>query len=143
VPTPKTTLIALSATVAVALSGCASTGSVSTTGLSGAQKDIATAISNFQSDAEAASASKLCQNDLAPNVVQALSAGGRTCEEVIKDQLKVVDSFNLSIPNNRSITVVGDNATVTVQDTQAGKTSHVDTLHLVKSGQTWKLSGTS
>jgi hypothetical protein len=140
VPSPRIALIATSATLAVVLAGCATTGTVSTTGLTGPQKDVATTIANLQSDAQANSASKICQNDFARNVVQALSIGGRRCESVISDQLKVVDNFNLSLLNNHAIKVNGNTATALVQDTQAGKTTHVDTLTLVKEGQAWKIS---
>jgi len=137
----RTALIGLSASLAVMLAGCASTGgTVSTSGLSGAQKEIASTISNFQSDAQDASASKICANDLAASIVQSLSTGGHTCESAITSQLKVVDSFNLSLATN-AIKVNGNTATVVVQDTQAGKTTHLDTLTLVRSGSTWKISG--
>src|SRR5208283_5203028 len=102
--------------------------------------DIATTISNFQSDAETNSPSKLCDNDLAPSVVARLSTAGHTCSSVISSQLKVVDSFNLSLANN-SIKVDGNTATAVVEDTQSGKTTHIDTITLVKSGSTWKIAG--
>jgi hypothetical protein len=140
VPTQKITLLALSATVAVLVAGCATTGTVSTSGLSGAQKDIATTIGDFQSDAQAGDAAKICSAELAPSVVAALNANGHTCEAVIKDQLKVVDSFSLQLPTNNAIKVNGNTATAVVQDTQSGKTTHVDTLTLVKSGNTWKIA---
>ncbi len=127
------------AVLALALAGCGTAGSVSTSGLSGAQKDIATTISNFQSDAETNDASKLCDDDLASNVTQSLSVGGHTCASVLTSQLKVVDSYNLSLIDH-DITVKGDTATATVQDTQSGRTTHVDTLTLVKQGSTWKIS---
>jgi hypothetical protein len=136
----KTSLIGLSAAVAVMLAGCATTGTVSTSGLTGAQKDIATTIGNFQSDAQAGDAAKICSSDLAPSVVAALNANGHTCEAVIKDQLKVVDSFNLQLPTNNAIKVNGNTATAVVQDTESGKTTHVDTLTLTRSGQTWKIA---
>ena len=123
----------------MALSGCGAA-AVSTSGLSGPQKDIATAISNFQSDAETSDSSKLCTSDLAPSVVQSLSTAGHTCSAVISSQLKIVDAFALSLIAN-SIKVNGNTATAKVQDTQSGKTTHVDTITLVKSGSTWKISG--
>lgn len=134
--------LALPALLAVALAGCASTGSVSTSGLTGAQKQIATTISNFQSDAESNSPAKICSDDLAPSVVAALSTGGHTCPQAITDQLKVVDSFNLSLANN-AIKVNGDTATAAVEDTQSGTTSHVDIVTLEKSGSTWKIAKVS
>jgi len=111
---------------------------VSTTGLTGAQKQIATTISNFQSDAETNSPSKICSDDLAPSVVAALSTDGHTCQQAITDQLKVVDSFNLSLASN-AIKVNGDTATAAVEDTESGTTTHVDIVTLQKSGSTWKI----
>jgi hypothetical protein len=131
--------LALPALAAVALAGCGTAGTVSTTGLSGPEKAIATTISNFQSDAETNAPSKVCENDLAPSVVQALSTGGHTCAGVISEQLKVVDSFDLALVAH-SIKVNGDTATAEVEDTQSGKTTHIDTITLVKSGSTWKIS---
>ena len=131
--------IGLATAVALGLAGCGPA-TITTSGLSGAQKDIATTISNFQSDAETNSSSKLCNNDLAPSVVQRLSSGGHTCSSVLTNQLKVVDSFSLSLANS-SIKVNGNTATAVVQDTQNGKTTHLDTITLVKSGSTWKISG--
>ena len=121
------------------LAGCGTT-AVSTSGLSGAQKDVATTISDFQNDALDNQASKICSNDLAPSVVKALEAGGQTCTSVISEQLKVVNNFDLTIVPG-TIKVVGPVATAQVQDTQNGKSKHVDTLRLMKSGSTWKIAG--
>ena len=131
--------IALASVLALGLAGCGPA-TITTSGLSGAQKDIATTISNFQSDAETNSTSKLCNNDLAPSVVQRLSRSGHTCSNVLTSQLKVVDSFNLSLANS-SIKVDGNTATAVVEDTRSGRTTHLDTIMLVKSGSTWKISG--
>ncbi len=139
-PCPQHLRTAGVAVLAIALAGCGTTGSVSTSGLSGAQKDIASTISNFQSDAETNDTSKLCNNDLASSVAQSLSAGGHTCASVLASQLKVVDSYNLSLVDH-DITVKGNAATAVVQDTASGKTTHEDTLTLVKQGSTWRVSG--
>jgi hypothetical protein len=129
----------LAATLPVLIAGCG-TGAVSTAGLSGTQKAIATTISNFQSDAETNDTSKLCSTDLAPALVRSLSTGGHTCTSVLSSQLKIVDAFSLSLAND-SIKVTGNNATAVVQDTYSGKTTHQDTITLVKSGTVWKISG--
>ncbi len=130
--------IAVVAVAAAALAGCG-TGTVSTSGLSGPEKAIATTISNFQSDAETNDTSKLCDSDLAANVVRSLSTDGHTCTAVLADQLKIVDSFDLALVAN-TIKVTGDTATAEVQDTESGKTTHLDTITLVKSGSVWKIS---
>ena len=128
--------------LALALAGCGTAATISTSGLTPAQKLVATAISNFQSDAQANDTSKLCSQDLAPSVVRALSVGGHTCPSVMSDQLKVVDptGFTLSLVAN-SIKISGTTATATVKDTQSGKTTHLDTLRLAKVGTTWKIAG--
>ncbi len=131
--------LAAPALALVALAGCGTGGTVSTTGLTGPEQQIATTIANFQSDAETNAASKVCDNDLAASIVQALSTGGHTCADVISSQLKVVDSFDLALVAH-SIKVNGDTATAEVEDTQSGKTTHIDTITLVKSGSTWKIS---
>lgn len=137
---PPTSLRALAAAALAGgvLAGCGTT-AVSTSGLSGDQKAVATTVSNFQNDALDNQASKICSNDLAPAVVKALEAGGKTCTSVITEQLKVVNNFNLAIVPG-TIKVVGPVATVQVQDTQNGKSKHVNTLRLVRSGSTWKIS---
>ena len=127
------------ALAAAVVAGCGTT-AVSTSGLSGEQKAVATTVSNFQGDALDNQASKICSDDLAPAVVKALEAGGQSCETVISNQLKVVNNFNLTIVPG-TIKIDGPVATVQVQDTQSGKSKHVDTLRLVKSGSTWKIAG--
>ena len=121
---------------ALALTGCGT--STSTSGFSGAEHEVAQAISNFQSAATAGEGSKICADYLSGEIVSKL--GGRSgCERAIKHQLAQVDNLELTITGIK-VAPDGTSATATVKSTHYGKQA-IQPLMLAKEGSSWKLSG--
>jgi hypothetical protein len=121
---------------AVALSACAST--VSTTGFSGAKRDVAQTVANLQADATAGEQKKVCENDLAAATVTRLG-GAKGCEKAVKEQLKEVDSLEVTVQS--VVLAKGETAaTAQVKSIHQGK-SRLSALALVKEGGKWKISG--
>jgi hypothetical protein len=119
----------------LALAACGST--VSSSSFKGVQHEVATTISNFQADATAGEAKKLCSTDLAAGVVARLG-GTKRCETAITKQLAEVDSLEISI---QSIQLSGSkDATAHVVSVYGGKKAP-STLALVKEGGKWRVSG--
>jgi hypothetical protein len=135
VPSPKRALALLCAPLlALAVTACGSS-TVSTSGFSGEDRDVAQAISHLQSHATAGEEKKICAEDLAGVVVKRLGGAGR-CETAIKNQLAEVDSFELSVT---SIKLDGTTATAIVRSVKGGK-NRLSTLTLVREGSKWKTS---
>lgn len=120
--------------LALTLTACGSA-TVSTSGFSGEDRNVAQAISHLQSDATAGEEAKICAKDLAGSVVARLG-GVKGCEAAIKNQLTEVDSFELSVA---SIRLDGATASARVRSVHGGK-SRLGTLTLVKESGKWKTS---
>lgn len=118
------------------LAACGET--ASTSGFSGESQKVAQSVADFQTDASANDQKKLCENDLAATLTNQLRGAGG-CQAAIKDQLKDIDSLNLTI---ESVAVTGSSALARVKSTYSGK-SAITTLKLVKEGSHWKVSGIS
>jgi hypothetical protein len=125
--------------LAVLLAACGS--SVTTSSFKGEEHDVAQAISDLQTNASAGNEQKLCAEDLAATVVEALDRAPGGCNRAIKNQLAEIDSFEVSIhgvhvaPRGAHPT-----ATASVKSINAGK-SRASTVTLVKEGGRWKVSG--
>jgi hypothetical protein len=123
--------------VALGVSAC---GEASSTGsYKGESKNVAQTITNLQSDATSANASKLCSRDLAASVLEQLEAGGDSCKKVLEGQLREIDTYSLTV---ESISVKGSAATAKVKGTWSGK-ERVHEVSFVKEGGSWKVSGLS
>jgi hypothetical protein len=120
---------------ALALGACAKT--VSTTGFSGAKRDVAQTIANLQADATAREEKKICANDLAAATVARLGAA-KGCEKAVKEQLTEVESLEVTV---QSVALAkGETAaTARVKSIHQGK-SRVSAVALVKEGGKWKIS---
>ena len=123
----------------IGLSACATT--VSTSGYKGEAKDIAQTIKNLQSDVTAGDQKKVCQNDLASSVVKSLSSAPGGCQQAIKDQLKEIASFELTV-NSIQLTSAGHAAVAKVKSKYSGK-NKISTISLVKEGGKWKIAKVS
>jgi len=133
---PLTSLLLAAPLCTLALAGCGT--ATSTSGFSGAEREVAQTIANFQSAATAGEGSKICADYLSSDIVAKL--GGRSrCEAAIKHQLAQVDNLELTIT---AIKLAPDasSATATVKSTHYGKNA-IQPLALVKEGSSWKLSG--
>jgi hypothetical protein len=123
--------------LALGVSAC---GEASSTGsYKGESKNVAQTITNLQSDATSANASKLCSRDLAASVLKQLEAGGDSCKKVLEGQLREIDTYSLTV---ESISVKGSAATAKVKGTWSGK-ERVHEVSFVKEGGSWKVSGLS
>jgi hypothetical protein len=120
--------------VAAVIAGCGTT--TSTGSYKGESKKVAQTISNLQSDATSANASKVCSRDLAASVLKRLEASGTNCKKVLEGQLKEIDTYALSV---ESISVQGQDATAKVKSTWSGKES-IHELSFVREGGAWKVS---
>lgn len=121
--------------LALGLAGCGET--TSTGSYKGESKKVAQTISNLQSDATSADASKVCSRDLSASVVKRLEAGGASCKKALEGQLKEIDTYALTV---ESIDVKDSTATAEVKSTWSGKES-VHAVSFVKEGGSWKISG--
>jgi hypothetical protein len=129
-------IVALSALcAAVGIAGCGETSS--TGSYKGESKKVAQTISNLQSDATSANASKICSRDLAASVVKHLQASGTSCKKALEGQLKEIDTYALSV---ESISVQGQDATAKVKSTWSGR-ERVHQISFVREGENWKVSG--
>jgi len=137
-PAARRTLALLSVPLsALVLAACGTT--VSTSGFSGEQKQVAQAISDLQTNATAGDQKKVCSEDLAASVVEKLG-GTKGCESVIKTQLAEIDNLNVTV-KSVDIPAGAATATASVTSTYAGKT-RAGTVSLVKQGKAWKVSAT-
>jgi len=127
-------IAALCALCVAGVTGCGTT--TSTGSYKGESKKVAQTISNLQSDATGANASKICSRDLAASVVKRLEASGTSCKKALEGQLKEIDTYALSV---ESISVQGQDATARVKSTWSGKES-VHEVSFVREGGSWKVS---
>jgi len=132
---PAKLLITLGAALcAAAVAGCGST--VSTSGYSGPDKEIAQTIAHLQSDAQASDQAKLCKEVFSSSVVARLG-GVQACENALKTQLKEIDNLEATV---HSVKLTGTTATATVIAITEGK-KHLSTVTLVKESGGWRISG--
>jgi hypothetical protein len=133
--TPAKLLIIVGAVLcAVMIAGCAS--SVSTSGYSGPDKEVAQVVANLQSDAQASDQKKICSEVLSAAVVTRLG-GEKGCENALKTQLKEIDNLEATV---HSVKLNGTSATATVIAIIEGK-KHLSTVTLVKESGGWRVSG--
>jgi hypothetical protein len=123
---------------ALALAACGAAPTTSTSGFSGAEREVAQTIANLQSHSSSAEESKICEQDLAASVVSRLG-GVKGCEAAIKTQLGGVDNMEVAVASVK-IAPHGTTATATVRSIHEGKT-RPSNVALVKEGGKWKISG--
>jgi hypothetical protein len=133
----RRTFLTLTAVCAVALAGCTTTGTTGTKKFSGAQADVAKAISDLQTAAQRKDATKICSQFLAKALVTKLDAPGTSCNQEIDKAISDSDELSLLV---QSVTVNGNSATSRVQQ---GKNGSFRTATLVREANRWKLSGLS
>jgi hypothetical protein len=133
---PRPLALLFAPLLALGVSACASTASSSS--FKGEQHAVAQVISNFQSEATAGEAQKICTSVLSTALTARLNAARGGCIEAHKSQLNEVDSPELTI---QSVKLLGGaNATAQLKSTHSGK-SKVSTMTLLKEGGKWKISG--
>jgi hypothetical protein len=132
-----TRLAALLCTSALTLSACGQTDKNSSSDFKGDQKAVAQAVEDLQTASRKRDEAKICADILAPALVTKIkTASNGTCEKVLKDSLRDVDSYELTV---KKVAIDGTSATATVTS-DTGKKDRTDTLTLVKVGNAWKIS---
>lgn len=134
-------LLAL-AVALVALAGCGSTTKDSATTFTGVKKDVAKSVDDMVTQAQKVDASKVCDEYFTVDLKNQLAARaktsgrGTTCSDQLKDSLRDVDVFNLTV---ESIQVAGSSATVGVKMNTSAKHDPTGTLHMVDQ-RGWRIS---
>jgi hypothetical protein len=80
---------------------------------------------------------RLCDDLLAPKLVDDVESAGLPCEAALKQGLGSVSSPKLTIGQ---ITVSGDSATADVLSSAQGEKPSRDTLQLVRVGESWRIA---
>jgi len=117
------------------LAGCA--GAVSTGSFKGEAHQVAERIASFQKDAGEGDQRKVCVDDLAATVREAIGRSGHSCEEAVKEQLKAVEEIALAV---KAVTVSGQRAAAKVESEWWGKACLTE-LYLLKEGNQWRIDG--
>jgi hypothetical protein len=130
-------LVALLAALPLALSACGQTEKDSTKDFTGDQKAVAQTVENLQDASRKRDEGRICSQLLSPDLINKIKAASkRTCEDVLGDALRDVDSYELQV---KKVAIDGTTATATVTSDTGAKKNRVDTLQLVKVGGAWKI----
>ena len=133
----------LAGALAVTAAGCAgqSSSKSSADEYTGAKKDVAQVVDDLQSAAGKADGKKVCNDLLAPALVQKVATGGTTCKKAMEDLLKDVDTSDMTV---KSVAVAGATATAVVEsDGGSGGTDRTNTFTFAKdpgANGAWKIS---
>ncbi len=121
-------LVAL-ATAALALGGCG--------GGPSDPDQVRTAVVAFGRATAAKDYKRLCDDLLAPKLVEEIKAAGLSCEAALKQGLGSVKDPKLTIGQ---ITVDGDSARAQVRTSAQGQAPSKDTLKLSRVGGRWRIA---
>lgn len=117
----------------LALAAC-TTGQTSSTGsFKGEEKQVAQVVEDLQAAGEKKDAGEICSRILAPELVDELSAPGRSCTQEVDEALDDAESFALDVED---VQISGSGATARVKDGDDA----VREVRLVKQGAAWKIS---
>jgi hypothetical protein len=122
--------------VTLAIAGCGGAPRDSATEFKGEERAVADAVESLESAARKSDGATVCGKLLAPGLLTALKHQGTNCSTAIKQQIKLADSFDLTVDD---VAVDGTKATVKVTSGTGSKTSE-DTLEFEKVGADWKIS---
>src|SRR5690349_19119824 len=132
-----TRLVAVLVALPLVLGACGQTEKDSAGDFKGDQKAVAQAVEDLQTASRKRDEGKICSQLLAPALVDKIkTASNTTCEKVLGDALRDVDSFELQV---KKVAVNGTTATATVTS-DTGKKNRTDTLQLQKVGNAWKIA---
>jgi hypothetical protein len=134
-PIKRALLLLCAPSLALGISACASTSSVSS--FKGEEHAVAQAISNLQSYGTAGEAQKICSDLLSSTVTKRLSPAKGGCKQALKNQLSQVDTPEVTVEKVQLHGATG--ATAEVKSTYAGK-AKLTTITLVKEDGAWKIS---
>jgi hypothetical protein len=120
---------------AVALGGCTTSSTSSSTKFTGASADVSKAVGDLQSAGQRKDSTKLCTQLFSRELVAKFDSGGTNCKDEMDKALADADEFTLDVQN---VTVDGSNAKATVRQGDKGPTRVVD---YVREDNAWKVSG--
>ena len=121
-------LVAL-AVAATALAGCG--------GGPSDEEQVRTTVQAFSDATAAKDYQRLCDDLLAPKLVEKIKQVGLPCEVALQRGLGAVKKPKLTIGQ---VTVTGDAATADVRTSAAGQQPSRDTLKLSKVGDDWRIA---
>jgi len=121
---------------ALAVSACGASNKNSAKDFQGEQQAVAQAVEDLQSAGRKGDQDKICEQLLAPALVQQITKANGPCPAALKDRIADADIFELQV---QKVTVDGDRATAVVK-TDGGKPDQTYNLGLQKVGGSWKLS---
>ena len=98
---------------------------------------VLTVVESFGQATAAKDYQRLCDDLLAPKLVDEVESQGLPCEVALKQGLGEVSAPKLTIGQ---IGVNGDNATADVRSTAAGEEPSRDTLELVRVNDSWYIA---
>jgi len=101
------------------------------------EQQVRTTVSDFGRATASKDYKALCDDILAPKLVEDVTQVGLSCEAALKHGLGNVKDPRLTIGNVR---IDGDNATAEIRTSASGEEPSKDTLKLVKVNGTWKIS---
>jgi hypothetical protein len=133
---PPTRLLPLAVAAAIFAAGCGQGSSNSATDFQGEQRAVAQTIEDLQSAGKKGDATKICDELLAPTLVDRIKRSGGDCAKVVDSALSDADSFELKV---EKVTVNGNRATAVVKS-ETGKKDRTDTIELVREGRNWKVA---
>jgi hypothetical protein len=121
-------LVAL-AVAATALAGCG--------GGPSDEEQVRTTVQAFSDATAGKDYQRLCDDLLAPKLVEKIKQAGLPCEVALQHGLGAVKKPKLTIGQ---VTVTGDSATADVRTSAAGQQPSRDTLKLSKVGDDWRIA---
>jgi hypothetical protein len=118
------------ALVLLVLAGCGDAGPTP-------EEQVRTTVGDFGRATAAKDYRKLCDDLLAPQLVDKVTQVGLPCETALRQGLGRVKDPHLTIGR---VQVDGDRASAEIRTSAAGEPPSKDTLRLVKANGTWKIS---
>jgi hypothetical protein len=125
------------------VSGCApaNSGGVDTGRFTGAEKAVATTLSDLADAGRKRDGARVCAQLLSKRIVDRLDQGTNSCRNALDDQLDAADTFDINVGAG-DIKVTGATATARVRSDFNGK-KVPRTLRLVLEQRRWRLDSVS
>ena len=119
--------------LAVLAAGCGADAS-SSADFEGEEKAVADQVEKIQSAGEARDAKELCDDVLATQVREAISAAGSSCEVELDKAIRDADDFTLEVED---VTITGDTAVAKVK-AGSGDDAPTRDFEFERDGQSWR-----
>jgi hypothetical protein len=119
--------------LAVLAVGCGADPS-SSADFEGEEKAVADQVEKIQSAGEARDAKELCDDVLATQLREAISAAGSSCEVELDKAIRDADDFTLEVED---VAITGDTAVATVK-AGSGDDAPTRDFEFERDGQTWR-----